>query len=124
VAAAGEVELLRLAGERWIDNDFAKGRCRANLIEACQAAGFSPAFHVEAHDYPTALAFVDAGIGITVLPRLGAAALPAGVVAVPVTSPTPQRSIHALVQVPVADTPPVRRVVQVLRDLTAGKTLR
>ena len=109
-----------LAGERWVDNDFARGRCRRNLIEACRAAGFSPPFHVEAHDYPTAIAFVDAGIGLTVLPRLGAANLPAGVVAVPVTGPTPLRSIYALVQTSVEATPPVRRVVQILRELTAG----
>jgi DNA-binding transcriptional LysR family regulator len=50
----------------------------ANLVEACHAAGFTPPFHVEAHDYPTAIAFVDAGIGITVLPGLAARNLPAG----------------------------------------------
>ena len=69
-----ELDLAELAGERWVDNDFARGWCRRNLIEACHAAGFSPPFHVEAHDYPTAIAFVAAGIGVTVLPRLGAAA--------------------------------------------------
>ncbi|AGZ41850.1 LysR family transcriptional regulator [Actinoplanes friuliensis] len=113
---AGEdtVDLGRLAGERWIDNDFARGWCRRNLVEACRAAGFSPPFRVEAHDYPTAIAFVAAGIGVTVLPRLGAATLPGGVVAVPVTGPVVQRSIYALVQTAVASTPPVRCVVETL----------
>jgi DNA-binding transcriptional LysR family regulator len=119
---AGEptVDLGRLAGDRWVDNDFARGWCRQNLIEACQAAGFSPPFHVEAHDYPTAVAFVDAGIGITVLPRIGAASLPPGAVAVPVTNPTPERSIHALVQTAVLDTPPVRRTLDLLQDRIAA----
>jgi DNA-binding transcriptional LysR family regulator len=114
---AGEerVELAHLAGDRWVDNDFARGWCRQNLIEACQAAGFTPTFHVEAHDYRTAVAFVDAGIGVTVLPRIGAQALPPGTVAVPVINPTPQRSIHALVQTAVLDTPPVRRALELLR---------
>jgi DNA-binding transcriptional LysR family regulator len=98
VAGRAHVGLIELAGERWVDNDVARGRCRSNLVDACRAAGFSPPFHVEAHDYPTAIAFVDAGIGLTVLPRLGAANLPAGVCAVPVTGPTPQRSIYAVVQ--------------------------
>jgi DNA-binding transcriptional LysR family regulator len=114
VAGRASVGLPELAGERWVDNDFARGRCRANLIDACRAAGFSPPFHVEAHDYPTALAFVDAGIGITVLPRLGAGNLPAGVAAVPVTCPTPQRSIYAVVQSSVAASPAARAALLML----------
>ena len=113
------IDLVDLAGDRWVDNDFARGWCRRNLLEACHAAGFSPPFHVEAHDYPTAMAFVAAGIGVTVLPTLGARQLPAGVVAVPVVSPTPVRSIHALVREGVADTPAVRTVLRVLSRLGA-----
>lgn len=115
LAGEATVDLARLAGDRWVDNDFARGRCRQSLIEACQAAGFSPPFHVEAHDYRTAVAFVDAGIGITVLPQIGADPLPPGAVAVPVTNPTPERSIHALVQTAVLDTPPVQRVLELLK---------
>lgn len=116
LAGHDTVTLTQLAGEPWVDNDLATGWCRRNLIEACKAAGFSPRFHVEAQDYPTAIAFVDAGLGLTVLPRLGARNLPAGVVAVPVTGPTPKRSIYALVQPSVEDTPPARTVLETLRD--------
>lgn len=124
LAAEPAVDLSHLAGDRWVDNDFAHGWCRQNLIDACRAAGFSPPFHVEAHDYRTAVAFVDAGIGITVLPRIGAADLPPGAVAVPVRNPTPERSIHALVQTAVFDTPPVRRVVELLRQARTAATAR
>ncbi|WP_344810584.1 LysR family transcriptional regulator [Microlunatus aurantiacus] len=110
-AGRSEIDLVELAADRWVDNDFARGWCRRNLVEACHAAGFSPPFHVEAHDYPTAMAFVAAGIGLTVLPQLGARQLPDGVVAVPVVSPTPVRSIFALVRDGVADTPAVRTVL-------------
>jgi DNA-binding transcriptional LysR family regulator len=119
LAEREQIDLVDLAGDRWVDNDFARGWCRRNLIEACHAAGFSPPFHVEAHDYPTATAFVAAGIGVTVLPTLGARQLPPGVVAVPVTSPTPVRSIYALVREGVADTPAVRTVLRVLSRLGA-----
>jgi DNA-binding transcriptional LysR family regulator len=102
-----QIELAELAEERWIDNDFARGWCRRNLIEACTAAGFRPPFHVEAHDYPTALAFVEAGLGITVLPQLGAAARPPTTTAVPLIRPTPVRSILAVVRDAVAHTPAV-----------------
>jgi DNA-binding transcriptional LysR family regulator len=120
LAERHDIDLVDLATERWVDNDFARGWCRRNLIEACHAAGFSPPFHVEAHDYPTAMAFVAAGIGVTVLPTLGARQLPAGVVAVSVTSPTPVRSIYALVREGVADTPAVRTVLRVLTQLGAS----
>ncbi|MDA0563164.1 LysR family transcriptional regulator [Streptomonospora sp. S1-112] len=115
-----EVELAELADDRWIDNDFARGWCRANLLESCTAAGFSPAFHVEAHDYPTALAFVRAGIGITVLPALGAARLPEGVARVRLVRPTPMRSIYAVVHDSVEHTPAARTAVEVLREVAAG----
>jgi DNA-binding transcriptional LysR family regulator len=119
LAGAADVELAQLAEERWVDNDAARGWCRRNLLQACQAAGFSPPFHVEAHDYPTAIAFVEAGIGVTVLPRLGAQSLPARVVARPVTCPTPLRSIYALVQTSIEDSAPVRAVLDVLATCAA-----
>jgi len=119
LAERAEIDLVELAGDRWVDNDFARGWCRRNLIEACHAAGFSPPFHVEAHDYPTAMAFVAAGIGVTVLPTLGARHLPPGVVVVPVVSPTPVRSIYALVREGVADSPAVRTVLRVLTRLAS-----
>ncbi len=114
------VELAELSSRRWVDNDFARGWCRRNLIDACHAAGFSPTFHVEAHDYPTALAFVAAGIGPTVLPRLGVLQLPPAVVAVPLTHPTPVRSIQALVQTSVVSSPPVQATLAALRAVAAG----
>jgi DNA-binding transcriptional LysR family regulator len=115
LAGADAVELGALSTEDWVDNDSARGWCRQNLIEACHAAGFAPPFRVEAHDYRTAIAFVDAGIGITVLPRLAARGLPDGVVTIPVTTPTPRRVIYAVVQTAVEDTPPARLVLATLR---------
>jgi len=117
LAGHAEVELAELAVERWVDNDFARGWCRRNLVEACTAAGFSPPFHVEAHDYPTAIAFVGAGVGVTVLPELGAAHLPPGLAAVRVVRPTPVRSIHAVLRDAVVRTPPARAVLDTLREV-------
>ena len=114
LAGRDEIELVELAGDRWVDNDFAHGWCRQVLLVACTAAGFSPPFHVEAHDLPTATAFVGAGVGITVLPRLGAQQLPPGTVAVPVVRPTPVRSIFAVVRDAVAQTPPARAALAAL----------
>ena len=119
VAGLDEVELAELATEQWVDNDVARGACRAMLVEACTAAGFSPPFHIEAHDYPTAIAFVAAGIGMTVLPVLGTRALPPELCAVPVVRPTPVRTIVAVVRDAAADVPPVRTALEVLRAVSA-----
>lgn len=126
MAGRESIELAELIGERWVDNDFARGWCRQTLIDACSAAGFVPAFHVETHDYPTAVAFVAAGIGITVLPALGATALPRGLRAVPLERPTPIRSIHAVVRAAVAGTGPVAAVMSWLREVStaAGEPAR
>ena len=121
LADRAEVELATLATEPWVDNDLAHGWCRRNLLQACQAAGFAPPFRVETQDYPTAIAFVDAGIGLTVLPRLAARNLPPGVVAVPVTAPTPQRSIYALVQPAVEETAPVAAVLRTLKQCASAE---
>jgi DNA-binding transcriptional LysR family regulator len=120
LAGRAEVELASLAAERWIDNDFARGWCRRNLLDACESAGFHPSFRVEAHDYPTAIAFVDAGIGITVLPRLGAVHLPPGVAVVGLTAPTPVRAVHVIVQNAVAGNPPVAKALELLRACVTG----
>jgi DNA-binding transcriptional LysR family regulator len=121
LASRDEIELAELATEHWVDNDFARGWCRRNLVEACTAAGFRPPFHVEAHDYPTALAFVAAGIGITVLPEIGAIHLPAGTCAVSVVRPVPVRSILAVVRDAVAHTPPVLATCEELRAIAAER---
>ncbi|MFI1991823.1 LysR family transcriptional regulator [Actinoplanes sp. NPDC020271] len=115
LAGRDEIELAELAPERWIDNDFVHGRCRQVALDACAAVGFRPAFHVEAHDYRAALAFVAAGIGITVLPSLGAEQPPPGVVLIPVVRPTPVRRIHVVVRESVAASELGRTALALLR---------
>lgn len=112
LADGEEVALTDLAGESWVDNDAAGGSCRQVVIDACAAAGFQPRFRIETHDYATALSLVSAGLGISVMPSLGAHHLPEGLVALPVTQPTPVRSIGALVREDSATTPLVRRTLE------------
>jgi DNA-binding transcriptional LysR family regulator len=116
-ACRPEIELAELGGEQWVDNDFAHGLCRLNLLDTCAAAGFTPTFQIEAHDYATAIAFVSAGIGITVLPALSAQHLPANVRRIPVVRPAPVRSIYAVVRRSMAGTEPVQLVLDTLYAL-------
>lgn len=115
-AAARAVRLVDLRNDVWIDNDLARGPCRQAVVDACAAQGFVPMFQVEAQDYPSAIAFVEAGVGMTVLPRLAALVLPAGVRAVPVADPAPERRIQVRVRRGVTSNPAVQRILQLLRE--------
>lgn len=87
------ITLRELGTLPWIDNDVARGPCREGVLRACAAAGFAPLFRVETHDYTTAIRFVAAGVGVTVVPALAMIELPPDVIAVRITDPTPQRHI-------------------------------
>jgi len=92
------------------------------VLDACAVAGFSPAFHIEAHDYPSAIAFVAAGVGITVLPRLGTITLPPGTRAMPVVHPVPTRRIMLRVKRSVENHPAVRRAAELLHEAVLATT--
>ena len=116
LAARDDVDLTRLRDEPWVDNDVSRGPCRQALLDACTTVGFSPTFHVETQDYPTAIRFVAAGVGITVVPRLALMDLPAGVKAVPIVDPTPRRTISVRVLASMADNPAVVRILELLDE--------
>ena len=61
-------------------NDFPRSHGHRLVVAACSAAGFRPRFSVQAQDHYTAIGFVAAGIGVSVLPGLAARSLPATVV--------------------------------------------
>ncbi|WP_423921744.1 LysR family transcriptional regulator [Frigoribacterium sp. 2-23] len=120
LAGRDEIELAELGDDRWIDNEARPGWCRANLLRTCAAAGVVPTFHVQAHDYAMAVAFVGAGLGISVMPALGASHLPPGVVSIPVVRPAPTRTIYVVVRQAVADSSPVRVVLGTLRTMAGA----
>ncbi|WP_020667078.1 LysR family transcriptional regulator [Amycolatopsis nigrescens] len=60
-------KLATYAGERWIAGCT---RCRANLVAACAAAGFSPEIRFETDDYVAVQALVAAGLGVSMLSGL------------------------------------------------------
>ena len=111
-----QVDLAELRDQAWVDNDVARGPCRQAVLDACSTVGFSPAFHIETQDYPTAIRFVAQGMGITVIPRLGLDALPDSVVAVPIANPTPRRSISVRVRDTAANHPAVIRMLELLDE--------
>ncbi|WKX19186.1 MULTISPECIES: LysR family transcriptional regulator [unclassified Streptomyces] len=64
---AGAVAIGELARESWIAGC---PRCRGQLVEVCEGAGFSPRIDFATDDYPAVVGLVGAGLGVAVLPQL------------------------------------------------------
>ena len=116
LAGRSTVALIELADEPWIDNDHARGPCREIVLSACSALGFAPQFRIQAPDYASAFDYVAHSVGVTVLPRLGALALPAGVTVLPVEDSAARRRIMMRVKRSMRTHPGVQRTAELLRE--------
>ncbi|TCR25085.1 transcriptional regulator [Streptomyces sp. BK205] len=67
LARAGSVAIGELARESWIAGC---PRCRGQLVEVCESAGFTPRIDFATDDYPAVVGLVGAGLGVAVLPQL------------------------------------------------------
>ncbi len=119
LASFDEITLSQLSAEAWIDNEVAGRQCRDITLDACSAAGFVPRFIVQAQDHYTAIAFVAAGVGVTVLPQLAAIDVPKTVRRVRLSEPEPVRRISLLVKESLSGNPVAERAVQLLTEYTA-----
>ena len=106
---------VELAGEPWIDADCGSTGPCANLVRnACAGAGFAPKVAVESDDYATAQGFVAAGLGVTIIPRLGLGYAHPGVVLRKVRNPEPVRHIHVVYREDAAWNPAVVALAEAL----------
>ncbi|WP_370745954.1 LysR substrate-binding domain-containing protein, partial [Streptomyces sp. LUP30] len=48
-------------------------RCRGQLVQVCERAGFTPRIDFATDDYPAVVGLVGAGLGVAVLPELAPA---------------------------------------------------
>ncbi|WP_191089984.1 LysR family transcriptional regulator [Nesterenkonia ebinurensis] len=118
-AERDEVALQDLREETWVDNDVTKGICRQVLLDACASRGFTPAFRLETQDYASAVAFVETGSGITVLPRLSFDSVRADdqrVAAVPVVDPAPTRTLAVRYKKNLAGQPVIKHLLNLLEE--------
>jgi len=112
------LDLSDLAGEPWVDNEHyaaSSWTCRQILLDACASAGFSPSSSLQCNDYTAAQGFVPAGLGISMIPRLGLGTLTPGIVVRPVCKPEPIRHIYAAVPEFTAATPATATLIRCLR---------
>ncbi|MCQ6555249.1 LysR family transcriptional regulator [Streptomyces sp. C10-9-1] len=93
LAGAGTVAIGDLAEEPWIAGC---PRCRRQLVDVCEDAGFAPRIDFATDDYPAVIGLVRAGLGVAVLPELALESVrPQGVRTVAVDPPV-RREIVAL----------------------------
>ena len=118
LATRSEVTLTELMGDTWIGGDLQHAASSRLLIAACEAAGFRPRFTVQAQDHYTAIAFVKAGVGISVMPQLAAQAVQPDepVRILQLGAPQPRRHIAAVVREP-AGGGAASRAVELLLEL-------
>jgi len=119
-----EVPLGALAGQPLIDNDYHGNTCTLIIRNACLAAGFSPRYVARTEDHHTALAFVAAGVGVTMVPTLAVPESMPGVDSRELVNPSPRRRIVVHVRDGAADTPPVLRALELLDEAVAKTAAR
>ncbi|MCC8449728.1 MULTISPECIES: LysR family transcriptional regulator [Streptomyces] len=107
----GAVAIGELARESWIAGC---PRCRGQLVEVCEGAGFTPRIDFATDDYPAVVGLVGAGLGVAVLPQLAVESVrPRGVRTVTL-EPAVRREIVALTLPDLAQVPAVRATLDEL----------
>jgi len=112
------LDLADLADEPWVANEWPAGLCLQTMLDACAAAGFSPNFVVESEDYATAQGFIAAGLGVSLIPRLGLGTRHPDVVVRKVHNPEPVRAIHAAVRETSLAQPALRTLIDAVKAAT------
>ena len=119
-----EVPMGALAGQPLIDNDYHGNTCTRIIRNACRAAGFTPRYVARSEDHHTALAFVAAGVGATILPGLAVPESMPGVDSRELVNPSPRRRVVVHVRDGAADAPPVVRALALLDEASAKRSDR
>lgn len=117
LARAGSVAIGELAEEPWIAGC---PRCRGQLVEVCEGAGFTPRIDFATDDYPAVVGLVGAGLGVAVLPQLAIESVrPRGARTVTL-EPAVRREIVALTLPDLAQVPAVAATLDQLA-IAAGR---
>ncbi|MGW1779187.1 LysR family transcriptional regulator [Streptomyces sp. NPDC002143] len=110
--ARGEsVAIGDLAAEPWIAGC---PRCRGQLVQVCERAGFTPRIDFATDDYPAVVGLVGAGLGVAVLPQLALESVRPRGARVLTLEPAVRREIVALTLPDLAQVPAVTATLEQL----------
>ena len=113
LAQQSEIALADLAGESFVGPPDGSS-CHDVTVTGCAAAGFAPSFRHRTLDFHTAMALAAAGLGVTLVPRLGQAAVPPGAIVRPLADPAPARHVFAATRAGAERRPAVAAVLDAL----------
>jgi DNA-binding transcriptional LysR family regulator len=111
LAGGEDVALAELGDEDWAVPGPGTA-CREVLVNACRTAGFQPRIAHSATDYSAVLAMVAAGLGVTLIPRMSAAAHRPDVALRPLRGVVPTRRVYCAIRRGTGTTP----LLAALRD--------
>lgn len=120
LADRDEIGLADLVDEAWIRDDRVESMCTQIINRAAAAAGVTPNYVARSDDHHTAMAFVAAGVGVCVLPRLAALTAPTGTAVLDVREPAPRRRIVALLRDSSETNPAAQRAIDLLLEAARG----
>lgn len=118
LASRAVIELAEVAHEPWISWDR-RSICHDWLVTTLRAQGVEPRIAHGASEQQTQLAFVAAGLGLSISPRLGRGTLPDGVCVVAV-HPALSRQVYAIWRADAARRPAIRALAEALRAAAAA----
>ncbi|WP_338685830.1 LysR family transcriptional regulator [Streptomyces acidiscabies] len=111
LARAAAVGIADLAREPWIAGC---PRCRRQLVEVCEGAGFTPRIDFATDDHPAVVGLVAAGLGVAVLPRLALESVRPRGVRTLALEPAVRREVVALTLPDLARVPAVAATLEEL----------
>jgi DNA-binding transcriptional LysR family regulator len=110
------LRLDQLSEETWIGG---LGAYQRILLHSCQNAGFEPRIAYNTDDYRAVQAFVAAGLGVAILPRLTLALTPPGIARISLRKP-PERRVSAARLTKSFRSPATDTMIRVLAETTAA----
>ncbi|MGW7452833.1 LysR family transcriptional regulator [Streptomyces sp. NPDC054787] len=117
LADRSEISLAEFADDDWIS--WKEGQfCHEWLVFTLRGTGSEPRIAHIAEEHHTQLAFVEAGLGVCVAPRLGRGPVPPGVRLLPVCD-TVRRHVYAVWRADADRRPSIRAAVEALREVAA-----
>jgi DNA-binding transcriptional LysR family regulator len=119
-AAARTVELADLATDVWVGS-AGNDACGHIVSGVCAVAGFTPDVRHHCQEWDAVAALVAAGAGVALVPRLAQPLRLDGPVIRPLAGEPATRLFFALVRAGTQQDPGVAAVLDVLRDVAAGR---
>jgi DNA-binding transcriptional LysR family regulator len=119
LAGAAEIERADLVDESWASTP--RGAiCHEALMRIFADLGAMPRVVAEDPDFASLVELARQGVAIALVPRLGRAALPDGVVARPLADHSQVREVRVAYRTSMAESPGIRRAIRLLIEAGAG----